>query len=86
MARLEMIAADMSTSVCPADVLLSLGVMYCNGRGVERDYVAAHKWFNLAALKGNAEARSFRVEIALEMSPGEIAEAQRLARYWLNLH
>ena len=86
MARLEMISADMGASACPADALLALGLMYCNGRGVERDYVAAHKWFNLAASKGNAEARSYRAEIALEMAPGEIAEAQRLARQWLSLH
>jgi uncharacterized protein len=86
MARLEMFSTDTGASACPTDALLALGLMYCNGRGVERDYVAAHKWFNLAASKGNSEARNYRAEIAVEMSPGEIAEAQRLARQWLSLN
>jgi TPR repeat protein len=27
----------------------NLGVRYANGRGVQQDYVEAHKWYNLAA-------------------------------------
>jgi uncharacterized protein len=61
-------------------------MMYCIGRDVEQNYVIAHKWFNLAALKGSEEAKVYRRELALEMSPGEIAEAQRQARSWLTLH
>ncbi|MEZ5896915.1 MAG: hypothetical protein R3C51_11010 [Parvularculaceae bacterium] len=47
------------------------------------DLVTAHKWFNLAAMLGNAEARLYRAELAQEMSPEEIAEAQRQAREYL---
>jgi len=47
------------------------------------DLVSAHKWFNLAAMHGNREAARLRHEIAAEMSPAEIAAAQRAARQWI---
>ena len=56
--------------------------MYSTGNGVAEDYVLAHKWFNLAAVLGDAEAREYRIQIAGDMSQAEIAEAQRLAREW----
>lgn len=68
------------------DALFELGMMYCAGRGVEIDLVSAHKWFNLAAMRGNREARVYRQELALEMSKADIAKAQRLAREWLTRH
>jgi hypothetical protein len=46
------------------------------------DLVAAHKWFNLAAMQGDRVAVRLRREIAAEMSPSEIAAAQRAARDW----
>lgn len=63
-----------------------LGLLYSTGQGVDQDYVIAHKWFNLAALQGSDEARRFRREIALDMTPQEIARAQRLARGWKHHH
>jgi hypothetical protein len=45
--------------------------------------VAAHKWFNLAAMRGSLAAKARRAEIALEMSAAQIADAQRAARAWL---
>jgi TPR repeat protein len=69
-----------------ADALFELGLMYCAGRDVEMNLVAAHKWFNLAAMRGNAEAKTYRMEIAREMSRQEVAEAQRQAREWLRKH
>jgi len=50
------------------------------------DLVTAHKWFNLAAMQGNMEARSYRAELALEMTADEVAEAQRQAREYLSTH
>ena len=38
------------------NVFYELGMMYASGRSVPADLVSAHKWFNLAAMKGNAEA------------------------------
>lgn len=64
----------------------NLGLMYSTGQGLPQDYVLAHKWFNLAAMSGNVEAREIRAELARDMTAGEIAEAQRLAREWKRGH
>ncbi len=62
-----------------------LGIAYSSGSGgLDVDLVQAHKWFNLAALGGNARGQECRAEIAEEMSAREIAEAQRQARAWLS--
>ncbi len=63
-----------------------LGLMYSTGNFVPADMVAAHKWFNIAAMRGNSEAAQLRREIAGEMSEAEIAAAQRAARVWLARH
>ena len=68
-----------------ADALYNLGLAYSIGQGVGVDYVAAHKWFNLAAMKGSELAKSWRAQIAHEMNSGQIAEAQRMAREWLSI-
>ena len=62
--------------------LYQLGLCYSTGQGVELDLVRAHKYFNLAAMKG-VEARLWRAELATQMTSNDIAEAQRLARLWL---
>lgn len=69
-----------------ADALFELGMKYCIGQGVGQDYVSAHQWFNLAALKGSDAARQYRGELAREMTAAQVAEAQRLARDWLTVH
>ena len=69
-----------------AQKLFQLGMMYASGNSVRADMVAAHKWFNIAALRGNSEAARLRREIAGEMSEAEIAAAQRAARVWLTRH
>ena len=89
MARCEMStlqAAERAAAGGAADALFELGLMYCAGREGEPDLVSAHKWFNLAAMRGNSEARRYRMEIASEMSEHEIADAQRQAREWLAWH
>lgn len=61
-----------------------LGVAYSTGsHGVDCDLIEAHKWFNLAAVNGNAEAQLCRADISDEMTAREIAEAQRRAREWI---
>ncbi|MDO8287915.1 MAG: hypothetical protein Q7T44_01725 [Parvibaculum sp.] len=69
-----------------SDALYDLGLIYSTGRGVEVDLVTAHKWFNLAAVRGSEPARHYRTELAREMNPAEVAEAQRQAREWLASH
>ncbi len=56
--------------------------MYMNGTGVTQDYVQAHMWFNLAAVKGDETATKNRDIVAKKMTPAQIAAAQRLAREW----
>jgi TPR repeat protein len=68
------------------DVLFDLGMLYASGRSGLVDLVAAHKWFNLAALKGRVDAISLRREVAELMSDVEIAMAQREARAWMTTH
>ena len=65
------------------DMFFRLGMMYSTGAEVPTDYVSAHKWFNLAAMRGNEDATRLRREIAEQMSESEIAAAQRAARDWL---
>jgi uncharacterized protein len=69
-----------------ADMFFELGMMYSTGRSVPADLVCAHKWFNIAASRGNKDAIRLRREIAGEMSETEIAAAQRAARDWLTRH
>ena len=86
MARFEILdanAAPLGAGPAAGDMLFELGMMYSVGRDVPVDLVSAHKWFNLAAVKGNGEAIRLRREIADQMSEVEIATAQRAARNWL---
>ncbi len=68
-----------------AEELYRVGLVYSTGMGVKADYVTAHKWFNLAALRGSCEAKTCRKELADDMSSDEIAAAQKAAREWLAL-
>lgn len=89
MARLEMGGANIASMAegkpNPQD-FFELGMIYSTGLEVETDLVAAHKWFNLAAAGGNAEATYYRQQLAREMSEADIAAAQRAAREWLTTH
>lgn len=89
MARLELAGCqqlEYAAQGGAVDALFELGMRYCSGRDVDMDLTSAHKWFNLAALRGNQEARRYRMEISTEMSRPEIANAQRMAREWLTQH
>jgi uncharacterized protein len=68
------------------DVLFERGLYWASGRSGVVNLVAAHKWFNLAALKGRVDAIALRREIAEMMSEVEIAAAQREARAWMTAH
>ena len=67
-----------------SEAFLSLGIQYATGNGVAHDLVAAHKWLNIAAIRGNRQALRHRREIAAEMTRYEIDEALQQARAWLN--
>jgi hypothetical protein len=68
------------------DVLFERGLYWSSGRSGVVNLVAAHKWFNLAALKGRVDAIAMRREVAEMMSEAEIAAAQREARAWMTAH
>ena len=86
--------SDMAMEVAPeigltadatGDDLCKVGLAYSTGMGVDADMVAAHKWFNLAVLKGSEEAKEYRAQMADILSSDEIKQALRSARDWLNL-
>lgn len=78
----------MNNATCgePETNFFEMGVNYACGRKGVYDLVEAHKWFNIAALRGDVEAARRRQEIAAELSSVEIAAAQRRAREWLSVH
>ncbi|MGE3303073.1 MAG: SEL1-like repeat protein [Hyphomonadaceae bacterium] len=69
-----------------ADDLYKLGLVYSTGQGGAVDYVEAHKWFNLAAVRGSEAAKACRKELADQMTSADIAQAQKAAREWLTRH
>ena len=64
----------------------SLGVMYARGEGVPQNRVAAHMWLSLAAARSSGGEREWGLvaldNLAAQMTPDQIAEAERLAREW----
>ena len=69
---------------------LALGALYTYGSGVPQDYVQAHMWWNLAASKLKGEGREKAVNnrdiVAKQMTRGQLADAQRLAREQADKH
>jgi hypothetical protein len=78
-------AMPVEASAIP-DVLFERGLYWASGRSGVVNLVAAHKWFNLAALKGRVDAIAQRREVAEMMSEVEISTAQREARAWITTH
>jgi uncharacterized protein len=91
MARLDIATGvagymELAAQTGAPDALFELGMLYATGLDVDVDLVTAHKWFNLAAARGNESAKTYRTELALEMTGDQISEAQRQAREWLQTH
>ena len=59
-----------------------LGIQFAYGEGGPLDLAQAHMWYSLAAGNGNAHAPGYRDDLARQMTPAQIAEAQQLARQW----
>jgi len=76
-----------ATAILSGEEMYRLGLEASVGDEEGRfDLINAHKWFNLAAMMGNLEARTYRAELSREMTAEEVAEAQRLAREYLSTH
>jgi TPR repeat protein len=72
-----------------AQAQFNLGGLLARGDGVQQDFVRSHMWFNLAAAAYPASATEERNKavknrdlVATNMTPAQIAEAERLARKW----
>ena len=88
MARYEIHDHDQALSggEAKADVFCEMGLMYATGRECDVDYVAAHKWLNIAAIKGSDRAATLRAELAESMTKSDLAAALRAAREWMTMH
>ena len=88
MARFEMLESGFGAmgASAQADILFELGMMYATGRDCDADVVAAHKWFNIAAIKGSSRAAELRSELSVQMTKADIARALREAREWMTMH
>ena len=72
-----------------ATAQFNLGTMYYYGRGVEQDFVEAHKWFALAAsrfppaMAANIQRALNNCQlVAARLTPSQTADAHRLASGW----
>ena len=63
-----------------------MGLACSTGHGAQVDLIEAHKWFNIAAARGDRAAAEHREELAIEMSRDQIAAALRAAREWISRH
>ena len=56
-----------------------LGRLYCDGRGVEKDFVEAYAWLNLAA-RFDEKSTTLRDSLELRMTPQQIADGQKRSK------
>ena len=75
---------DVLTRDSDGDAIYRVGLAYANGVDVEADLIAAHKWFNLAVMRGSAEAKICRQEMADMLTGEDIRIALKSAREWLD--
>ncbi|MFN4872544.1 MAG: sel1 repeat family protein, partial [Akkermansiaceae bacterium] len=68
-----------------SDAQYNLGIIYLNGRGVPKDMSIAYMWFNICAAKDN-NAEDARNILEENMTPEQIAEAQKMSREWVEKH
>ena len=58
----------------------ALGRFYFHGDGVSKNYTYAYMWFSISADNDYSRATEERSEVAEQMTPEQLAEAQKLAR------
>jgi TPR repeat protein len=62
--------------------MLALGQLYAEGKGVPKDLVQAHTWFDLAAANGVAEGSTRATALEGSMSPTDVVRAKAQAATW----
>ena len=65
-----------------ANAQFYLGLLSAFVRGGPLDLAQAHMWYSLAAGNGHVGATVYRNDLAKQMTPAQIAEAQKRAREW----
>ena len=58
----------------------NLGGHYAFGTGISKNFVEAYKWGTIADTNGNKNGAKVKEFVAKQMTPAQIAEAQKLAR------
>lgn len=88
MARFDMLDHQLCAQGGKADaeIFCEMGLMYATGRECEVDVVAAHKWLNIAAIKGSDRAAELRADLSATMTKADLAAALRAAREWMTMH
>jgi hypothetical protein len=56
--------------------------MYASGRGIAKDYIFAHMWWDICGSNGDKDCVKNINLLENKMSPSQIEEAHRLARNW----
>jgi hypothetical protein len=59
----------------------NMATLSAEGQGVPKDLIEAYKWFDLAA-EEIPISRVYRDQLALRMTPGQVAEAKQRADAW----
>jgi TPR repeat protein len=72
------LAADQGEALAQTKI----AIMYDDGLGVPKNIVQAYKWYSLATTNGDKPAPQIRDLLAKQMTPAQIAEAQKLAQEW----
>jgi uncharacterized protein len=72
------LAADQGNALAQ----VKLGAMYEDGKGVLQNLVQAYKWYYLASASGDKVGAQLRENLAKQMTPAQIVEAQDLVRVW----
>jgi len=62
---------------------INLGMLYIRGEGVTQNSLEAYKWFYIAEENGEADGKMAREKLERQMTNAQIAEAQELAREWM---
>ena len=71
-AKWMLMAAEQGDSRAQYD----MSIRYRDGRGVPKNNIEEYKWMNLAAMQ-DVSLRSYREDVAQNLTPSQIAEAQR---------
>lgn len=64
----------------------ALGTRFQHGDGVVQSFVSAHKWYNLAAMRGNERAKVALDSLQNDMISSDVQEAQDAANAWWTAH